>query len=58
MIRNYLFMMGITYLLVDIIYNIVYPALLAFHAFKDASSNKENKVYNYATMQLMDDIEV
>ena len=58
MIRNYLFMMGITYLVVDIIYNIVYPGFLAFHAFKDAQSRKDNRVYNYATMQLMDDIEV
>ena len=32
-IRNYLLMMGITYLLVDVIYSVMFPIFQVLHAF-------------------------
>ena len=56
-IRNYLIMMGVTYLSVDIIFNIVYPGFEAAHELKEINSGIFNDENN-ATLQLAADIEV
>ena len=56
-IRNYLILMGVTYLLVDIIFNIVYPGFEAAHELREAESGVLSDENN-ATLQLAADIEV
>ena len=48
--------MGITFLTVDLVYNIVYPAFEAIDALRNTQSVKA-KTENYALMQFMSDLE-
>ena len=56
-IRNYLLMMGITYLLVDVIYSVIFPIFQVLHAFgRDDDPSTSKKHSN--TVQISNQIEI
>lgn len=59
-IQYYIFVMGVTYLAVDLIFNLIYPACEVAHAISEHRKGRapETKDFDNTLMQFMEDFEV